>query len=563
MKLVILHVTLFLILCISLPACHGTVHRHKFELRDTPYTRLCRTKSILTVNGQFPGPTLYVTEGDTLIVDVTNSARENVTIHWHGVKQPRYPWSDGPEYITQCPIQPGTSFSQKIVLSDEIGTLWWHAHSDWSRATVHGALIVYPRKKNDYPFPTPHAEIPIILGEWWNSDIQAVVDDFLARGGDPNASDAFLINGQPGDLYNCSRPDTFRLTVDYGRTYLLRMINAVMNNIMFFRVANHNVTIVGSDGAYTTPFTSDYIAISPGQTIDFLLTANRPPTHYYMASRAHGLAGNIDNTTTTAIVQYSGNYSAPSAPLLPTLPEIRDERAVTRFVSQFRGMPTRGHPMDVPKTVNTVLLFTLSVNTIPCPGNETCGEALGARLGASINNITFVQPRISILEAYYNRVRGVYGDDFPSRPPLVFNYTQEMIPELLWVPRNGTEVREIEYNSTVELVFQGTNILGGVYHPMHLHGYSFYVVGSGSGNFNESRDPMRYNLVDPPLVNTIVVPRNGWTAIRFRADNPGVWLLHCHLERHITWGMEMTFIVKNGRGRDARMLPPPADMPRC
>ncbi|KAL0366452.1 UNVERIFIED_CONTAM: putative laccase-9 [Sesamum radiatum] len=122
------------------------------ELKDTPYTRLCSSKSILTVNEQFPGPTLYVTQGDTLVVDVINQARENVTIHWHGVKQPRYPWSDGPEYITQCPIRPGTRFSQKIVLSDEIGTLWWHAHSDWSRATVHGALVVYPKKRNDYPF---------------------------------------------------------------------------------------------------------------------------------------------------------------------------------------------------------------------------------------------------------------------------------------------------------------------------------------------------------------------------------------------------------------------------
>ncbi|GFP79020.1 putative laccase-9 [Phtheirospermum japonicum] len=135
-------------------------------MRDAPYTRLCSSKSILTVNGQFPGPTLYVTEGDTLIIDVINRATQNVTIHWHGVKQPRYPWSDGPSYITQCPIQPGTQFSQKIVLSDEIGTLWWHAHSGWSRATVYGALIIYPRKKNDYPFPTPNAEIPIILGKF-------------------------------------------------------------------------------------------------------------------------------------------------------------------------------------------------------------------------------------------------------------------------------------------------------------------------------------------------------------------------------------------------------------
>lgn len=89
---------------------------------------------------------------------------DRLSICRHGVKQPRNPWSDGPAYITQCPIRPGTNFSQRIVLSDEVGTLWWHAHIEWSRATVYGALIVYPKEGDAYPFPKPSAEIPIILG---------------------------------------------------------------------------------------------------------------------------------------------------------------------------------------------------------------------------------------------------------------------------------------------------------------------------------------------------------------------------------------------------------------
>ena len=81
------------------------------------------------------------------------------------MKQPRNPWSDGPEFITQCPIMPGKSFTQKISLSDEIGTLWWHAHSDWSRATVHGQMFIYPKRGDSYPFPRPHAEVPMVLGK--------------------------------------------------------------------------------------------------------------------------------------------------------------------------------------------------------------------------------------------------------------------------------------------------------------------------------------------------------------------------------------------------------------
>jgi laccase len=40
---------------------------------------------------------------------------------------------------------------------------------------------------------------------------------------------------------------------------------------------------------------------------------------------------------------------------------------------------------------------------------------------------------------------------------------------------------------------------------MHLHGYSFYVVGTGFNNFDNETDPKGFNLVDPPEVNTFGV----------------------------------------------------------
>ncbi|KAL1561556.1 putative laccase-16 [Salvia divinorum] len=98
---------------------------------------------------------------------------------------------------------------------------------------------------------------------------------------------------------------------------------------------------------------------------------------------------------------------------------------------------------------------------------------------------------------------------------------------------------------------------------MHLHGHSFYVVGSGLGNYDRIRDLPKYNLVDPPLMETIAVPKNGWTAIRFRANNPGVWYMHCHIERHLSWGMGMMFIVRDGARPDEKMLPPQPNMPYC
>ncbi|KAL3845851.1 hypothetical protein ACJIZ3_003254 [Penstemon smallii] len=434
------------IICIMLlggiKSSHALVRRYTFVVQESSHTRLCTTKTMLTVNGSFPGPTIYANKGDLVIVDVINRAGQNITIHWHGVKMPRYPWSDGPEFVTQCPIRPGTRFRQRVVLSDEEGTLWWHAHSEWSRASVYGALIILPEKNQPYPFPKPHAEVPILLGEWWNSDVQEVMEEFLANGGDPNVSDAFLINGQPGDLYSCSRQDTYRLTVEFGRTYLIRMVNAVMNNIMFFRIANHNITIVGSDAAYTKQFSSDYITISPGQTIDFLLEANQPPSHYYMASRAYASRGNFDNTTTTGILQYSGNYTIPSSPPLPTFPEFNDTSASVNFTTRLRSLANAKYPIDVPLNVTDILFFTLSINVRPCPLNAPCDGPRDERLLASVNNVTMVLPRTDILQAYYRNISGVYENDFPDNPPFPYNYTQEFVPRDLSRPEDGTAVQE-------------------------------------------------------------------------------------------------------------------------
>lgn len=49
----------------------------------TNVTRLCHTKSILTVNGKFPGPSIVAREGDRLVIRVVNHVQNNVTLHWY------------------------------------------------------------------------------------------------------------------------------------------------------------------------------------------------------------------------------------------------------------------------------------------------------------------------------------------------------------------------------------------------------------------------------------------------------------------------------------------------
>ncbi|MED6141244.1 hypothetical protein PIB30_101317, partial [Stylosanthes scabra] len=406
--------------------------------------------------------------------------------------------------------------------------------------------------------------------EWWKEDIVQVFNNFKTSGGDAVLSDAYTINGQPGDLNNCSNKETFKLNVEHGKTYLLRIINAAMQDLLFFGIAKHELTVVGTDGSYVKPLKVEYITISPGQTMDVLLHANQPLDRYYMAAKVYESALHLqfDPTIATAILQYKmgRNYIIPPstrAPYMPSLPSFNDTNSSVNIISQMRSLADEAHPINVPMNITTNLFYTVSVNALPC---STCHSQIpGNRLSASINNESFQLPSgNNILKAYYNNNNGgVFGEDFPDVPPQLFDFTASNLSIALRTPSVDTEVKVLEYGSTVELVLQGTNLLAGTEHPIHLHGHSFYVVGWGFGNFDKDKDPFTYNLVDPPYQNTVAVPKNGWVTIRFRTENPGVWFMHCHLERHVSWGMAMTFIVKNGKNPEDQMLPPPPDMPQC
>lgn len=76
----------------------------------------------------------------------------------------------------------------------------------------------------------------------------------------------------------------------------------------------------------------------------------------------------------------------------------------------------------------------------------------------------------------------------------------------------------------------------------------------------DSMGLLKRNLDSPPLKDTVQIPSGGYTIFRFYADNPGVWLLHCHVENHAELGMVSLFQV----GTESDL--PPIDMtkwPQC
>nr|CAB3465028.1 unnamed protein product [Digitaria exilis] len=546
--------------------------RYTFNVTMATVTRLCVTKSIPTVNGQFPGPKVVVREGDRLIVQIHNNINNNVTFHWHGVRQLRSGWADGPSYITQCPIRPGQSYAYNFRIVGQRGTLWWHAHFSWLRATLYGPLVILPPLGVPYPFPKPDKEIPLMLGEWFNADPEAVIKQALRTGGGPNVSDAYTFNGLPGPTYNCSSSagDTFRLRVSRGKTYMLRLVNAALNDELFFAVANHTLTVVQADANYVKPFVAATLVISPGQTMDVLLTAaaaaTSSPAFAIAVAPYTNTVGTFDNTTAVAVLDYAPppQVTGAAALPLPALPLYNDTAAVANFSANFRSLASTSYPARVPQAVDRKFFFAVGLGSDPCKSrvNGTCQGPNGTRFAASMNNVSFAMPKTSLLQAHYQRrYSGVLTANFPATPAMPFNYTGTP-PNNTFVS-HGTRVVPLGFNTSVEVVLQDTSILGAESHPLHLHGYDFYVVGTGFGNYDANNDTAKYNLVDPVQRNTISVPTAGWVAIRFVADNPGVWIMHCHLDVHLSWGLAMAWLVNDGPLPNQKLPPPPSDIPKC
>ncbi|KAJ2021303.1 ferroxidase fet3 [Coemansia sp. S610] len=141
--------------------------------------------------------------------------------------------------------------------------------------------------------------------------------------------------------------------------------------------------------------------------------------------------------------------------------------------------------------------------------------------------------------------------ELPTTPSLFtalsLNYSDGAIDPTTFGQKCNAKV--IQHMDVAELRIVNHDI---VHHPMHLHGQFFQiiergVVGNSSSVIKSSDTPMRRD--------TTLVPPGAYAILRFRADNPGVWLLHCHIDLHMELGLSMMFVSAPEIIREAIKVP--------
>uniref|UniRef100_A0A182Q9A8 Uncharacterized protein n=1 Tax=Anopheles farauti TaxID=69004 RepID=A0A182Q9A8_9DIPT len=545
-------------------------------------------RGVMSINRRIPGPTISVCHNDLIVVDIMNAmAGTSATIHWHGLHQRATPHMDGVPYITQCPIGFGTTF-RYAYLATEPGTQFYHSHSGHHKVNGHyGALIVREPRNADpngnlYHYDTP-AHV-IVASDWMHVDGEMFMPGLRSADGIMPVN--LLINGR-GTFFDRVRNATNEVplevfTVRRGARFRFRFINAASHVCpLQIQIEDHTMEIIASDSFHLQPLKVDTLVTTSGERYDFVLDANGVRDRYWIRLRGLGSCAERGLEQFAVLRYTTGPRENDAFPVESPPP----------FYKQFPNTATANHPnatcgqapfgdycitdfqsYDTDDSIingtpdhqlkfgffNYPVNFENMFETHPYEHFMNIRDSL--MLQGAINNLSLSYPPFPLLTQPEDIDEGMFCDEH-TRP------TRCSHRQLC----TCTHRVKIKLGDLVELyILDLTPSVNDLNHPFHLHGYQMFVMEMGQ----DRRVPITMEIAEqiarqrllqrstiplPPRKDTVSIPSRGYARVRFRANNPGFWLMHCHYEWHTAVGMALVLQV----GETDEMVKPPADFPKC
>ncbi|KAK0670928.1 putative precursor of iron transport multicopper oxidase FET3 [Cercophora samala] len=494
----------------------GSTHVYRFNVSwvmvspDDPDADEDSIKPVIGINGEWPLPLIEVTVGDRVVIHLLNLLENQPTsLHFHGLYLRNETHMDGPVQVSQCAIPPGSSFTYNFTVTQP-GIYWYHSHVQGQYPEgLRGPLLVHDP---DDPFVDKYSETRLLtVSDWYLDKMPDLIARFMSKANPTGAEpvpDLGLFNDQM-DTSIMVQPKT---------TYRFDVVNMGAFASVYLWFEGHNMTIIMIDGIYTHPVETNMIYMTPGQRYSFLITTktDRSANFPFVASMDLNLFDSPPTTlypNMTGWLIYDEDKNWPDADKLyePFSPLDDTE------LSPLDDRPLLGEPDQV------VQLDVMMDNL---------GD--GANY-AFFNNITYVPPKVPTLYTVMS------SKDLATNPVVYGTHTHSIV---------------LKKDDIVEIVL---NNLDPGTHPFHLHGHDFQVVwrsDSDAGTFQDSNvTSLEFTRV-PMRRDTVVVHPNGNLVLRFKADNPGVWLFHCHIEWHMQSGLVATFIEAPLEIQQSLAIPP-------
>ncbi|CAI7619413.1 unnamed protein product [Penicillium manginii] len=454
-------------------------------------------RKVIGVNGKWPLPVVEVDKGDRLVVNMYNGlGNKDTSIHWHGMFQNGTNGMDVP---------PGQSFTYNFTINQN-GTYWYHCHTNNCYPDGYRqALIVHD--KDAYFNDMYTKEYTLTMSDWYHELIEDIKWITLTNptGAEP-IPQAFLIN----DTTSASLP------VKPGESYLLRLINVGAFVAQYFYIEDHTFKIVEIDGVYTEPTEVSTLYIAVAQRYTILVEAkNSTDKNYPIVMVADSqLLDTIPSDlqlNVTSWLEYNKTADFPQAVMKvdqsSSLDPVDDLSLVP--YDRMELLPEPDITIDV-----TVIMQNL---------DDGAGYAF-------LNNISFTKPKVPTLYSVLSS--GNYSDN------------GEIYGEF-------THPAVLKKNQVVEIILNNGDTGS---HPFHLHGHNVQLIDRApayGAHFYDylNGDPVPYDPSTndsfpqyPPRRDTFILPPQGYLVLRFVADNPGVWLFHCHIDWHLSQGLAMILV---------------------
>jgi len=237
-------------------------------------------------NGQTPGPTIEVVEGDRVRLFVTNKLPERTTVHWHGVILPN--GMDGVAGLVQPHIKPGETYVYEFTLRQH-GTLMYHPHSDemvQMALGMMGFFIVHPRAPERVD-----RDFAIMLHEW------------AIAPGTSRPNPMVMLDFNTFTFNSRVWPGTAPLIVKKGERVRLRLGNLSMDSHPI-HIHGHRFQVTGTDAGPVPPsarFHENTVNVAVGTTRDFEFVAENAgdwalhchKSHHAMNAMSHDVPNMI------------------------------------------------------------------------------------------------------------------------------------------------------------------------------------------------------------------------------------------------------------------------------
>ncbi|KAB8220138.1 multicopper oxidase-domain-containing protein [Aspergillus novoparasiticus] len=533
----------------------------------------------IMMNGQFPGPLLELCQGNNVELSVLNLLPYSITVHFHGIEQRNTPWSDGVPGLSQKGIQSGESFTYQWKAT-EYGSYFYHAHEKgYMEDGLYGPIYIHPRDSQPRPFglitSDPDERMAmrvaednsqsIMLSDWRHHTSDQVWDIEQRTGLDAYCANSLLINGKgsvsclppeflddflsmdvkhvlngtsltdmgcipptvslvepyphtldhipDGLFWGCAdtvnKTQRERLLVDANRRYASwNLISAASLSALAFSVDQHPMYVYAIDGRYIEPVIADVVSLIPGRRLSVLIKLDKPAGHYTVRSVIDGFNQILNTTADLSYVNTIDiNQRQPSGAYIDiagrnTTPEVRffDEKTVTPYPAEIPAQTADETFILKVHRFNSSYLWTLGNTTYP----------LSLEQAAPL--LFYPQSEVAKSDLSIRTKNGSWVD-------IIANVTSTVQPE----------------------------------HPIHKHSNKFFLIGYGQGvwNYSTVADAMSYipgsfNLNNPPLFDTIAtlpaITGPSWIALRYHVNNPGAFLIHCHIQVHTSGGMALAML---------------------